>query len=29
MNELANAQEFMQRVLVKKVEPQSKATTPH
>lgn len=29
MNELANAQEFMQRMLLKKVEPPPKATTPH
>ena len=29
MNELANAQEFMQRMLLKKGEPQPKATTPH
>ena len=29
MNELANAQEFMQRMLLKKVEQAPKATTPH
>ena len=29
MNELANAQEFLQRMLLKKAEPQPKATTPH
>ncbi|HWZ27900.1 MAG TPA: hypothetical protein VNX15_05035 [Gemmatimonadales bacterium] len=29
MNELANAQEFMQRMLLKKVEQPPKATTPH
>lgn len=29
MNELTNAQEFLQRILFKKVEPQPKATTPH